>query len=272
MPTSGRSTSSVVASAMTVMFSSVCDATCPTTSPVTSARARHLRAMLLRDPQHQAPVDHDAQRRRHRQQDLLLQLAEGHEHEPRAQLVRGQERRDLAHLLLRGARQNRIAVEVDEQHRAAAPHHPIRRHGRVDAARQQARHAPARAGRQPAGARLLAEEVERLVGQHLDVDRSAPAASRFTRQPFACLMRPPTSRSICGEVSGKRLSARRADTRNDSTCRSPRSSRIAGREDVEIERRAPGIRVVGDAEDVPQPLAHAPPRPPRRRDRSRFAP
>ena len=32
-------------------------------------------------------------------------------------------------------------MEVDEQHRAAAPHHAVRRHRRIDAARQQARHA-----------------------------------------------------------------------------------------------------------------------------------
>ena len=38
---------------------------------------------------------------------------------------------------------------------------------------------------------------------------SAPGSSRSTCQPRASLIRPPTSRSICGEVSGKRLSARR---------------------------------------------------------------
>ena len=46
-------------------------------------------------------------------------------------------------------------------------------------------------------------------------ESSARVGSRSTVQPRASLMRPPTSRSISGEVSGKRLSARRADTRND---------------------------------------------------------
>ena len=44
IPTSGLSTSIVVASAMLVMFSSVWEATWPMTSPVTSARARQRRA------------------------------------------------------------------------------------------------------------------------------------------------------------------------------------------------------------------------------------
>ena len=48
---------------------------------------------------------------------------------------------------------------------------PIRGHRRIDAAREQARHAAAGAGRQAAGARLLAEEIERVVRHHLDVNR-----------------------------------------------------------------------------------------------------
>ena len=45
MPTSGRNTVSCAAVSITVMLSSVCDATWPITSPVTSARARTWRAM-----------------------------------------------------------------------------------------------------------------------------------------------------------------------------------------------------------------------------------
>src|SRR2546423_1733578 len=55
----------------------------------------------LRDAQHQASIDHDAQVRRHREHDLLLQIAERHERETRALLITRQDRRDLAHLLLR---------------------------------------------------------------------------------------------------------------------------------------------------------------------------
>ena len=44
IPTSGRSTWISTAAAIVVRFSSVCDATWPITSPVTSARARQCRA------------------------------------------------------------------------------------------------------------------------------------------------------------------------------------------------------------------------------------
>ena len=75
-------------------------------------------------------------------------------------------------------------------------------------------------------------------------------------------MRPPTSRSICGDVSGKRLSARRADTRNVETCRSPRSSRIGLRDDVDVERHERRAREIRDAEHAPQPIGHRAPRRP----------
>ena len=106
-----------------------------------------------------------------RQHDLLLDLAERHEEQPRAELKLRQQPHELARLLLRRAREDRIAVEVDEEHAAAAPHQPPRRHRRIDAARQQAGDAAADADRQAARARLLAEEVERLVRQRLDVNR-----------------------------------------------------------------------------------------------------
>jgi hypothetical protein len=50
---------------------------------------------------------------------------------------------------------------------------------------------------------------------------------RSTRQPVACLTSPPTSRSISGEVNGKRLSVRRTLTRNDSAWRGPMASTMA---------------------------------------------
>ncbi len=61
-------------------------------------------------------------------------------------------------------------MKVHEDHPAAAAHQPPRRDRRVDAAREQARDPPADADRQAAGAGMLAEEVERLVRQRLDVD------------------------------------------------------------------------------------------------------
>ena len=45
MPISGRSTGSVAAASITARFGSVCDATCPRLSPVTSASAPVARAI-----------------------------------------------------------------------------------------------------------------------------------------------------------------------------------------------------------------------------------
>ncbi len=127
-------------------------------------------------------------------------------------------------------------MEVHEGHGAAALHHAVRGHRRIDAAGQQARHASCGAGRQAAGAALLAEEVERLVGEHLDVTRRAPGCSRSTVQPRASLMRPPISRSTCGEVSGNRLSARRADTRKLRHVRSREVAEDGGAQHLEVGR------------------------------------
>ena len=154
IPISGRKSGSVATLPTTARFSSVCDATWPTTSPVTSACAWRSPADALGDPQHQPAVDDDAHRSRHGEHDLLLNVAERHEIQARALLPRGQQPHQLARLLLRGARQNRIAVEVHEGDRAAALHHPVRRDGRVDPAGQQAGHASRGAGRKPARRRV----------------------------------------------------------------------------------------------------------------------
>ena len=163
-------------------------------------------------------------------------------------------------------------MKVNEQHRAAAAHQAIRRHGRVDAARQQARHAAAGAGRQAAGARRPCRRSRTRRPAACRRARSAPGRSRSTRQPFASLMRPPTSRSICGEVSGKRLSVRRAVTRNDSAAdrRGRRGSPPPAR------RRRAGPRPAGEKyampNTCPQPIAHLRPRRSRRPARFRSVP
>ena len=48
-------------------------------------------------------------------------------------------------------------------------------------------------------------------------------------------MRPPTSRSICGEVSGKRLSDRRAESRNDGGFSGPWLPTVGSPTRVEFE-------------------------------------
>ena len=159
MPTSGRTVSSGVEASTTARLSSVCDATWPTTSPVTSVCACTCGGQRRGNPHHQPAVDDHAHRPRHGHGDLPLQLPEGHEHHVRPELVRGEHAHQLPHLVDRGARGERLAVEVHEGGVAAATDHPRRRHRRVDAARQQDQHAPGRPHRQAAGARLLVEVV-----------------------------------------------------------------------------------------------------------------
>ena len=153
---------------MTARFSSVCEATCPTASP------RHQRPRAgaprepLRDAHHQPPVEHDAQRRRGRHHHPLLHGAEGNDVEARGQLVAGEQRHDLAHLLLRGAGEDGPGMEVDEGDAASPAHHAVRRHRRVDAPREQAQGPPADARRQPARAALALQRVVGAIRQHLD--------------------------------------------------------------------------------------------------------
>ena len=53
-------------------------------------------------------------------------------------------------------------------------------------------------------------------------------------------MRPPTSRSISGDVSGERLSARRTETRNDAGLLGPEIGEDRLGDRVDVERRAAG--------------------------------
>ena len=263
---------SVVAPAITVRFSSVCDATWPITSPVTSARARQRARQRLGDPQHQPPIDDHAQLGRNGQHHLLLELAERHEHEARAQLLRRQQRGELAHLFLRGARQNRIAVKVNEAARSSraassGTPRPASR-CRPTAGTRRVRRCRSAGRRRPAPCRR-----SRTRGRSASRDESsARRAPRSTRHPFASLMRPPTSRSICGDVSGKRLSARRAHTRNDAGSTLAQVGEDRRRQLVEVERRASGERKIRDAEDAPHAVAHVGPRRSRTRARSRSVP
>ena len=124
MPMSGLNTGSVDTEPMVAMFSSVCDATWPMTSPVTSAPACAVCAIASRNAQHQPPIDDHAQRGRHGEHHLLLNFAEGHHVQARELLIARQHRGELAHLFLRGARENRITMKVYRDDAAAALHQP----------------------------------------------------------------------------------------------------------------------------------------------------
>ena len=57
-------------------------------------------------------------------------------------------------------------MKVNEADGAAAFHHSVRRHGRVDAAGKQARHAAGRTRRQPARAAFLPESLPHFVAAY----------------------------------------------------------------------------------------------------------
>ena len=136
-PISGRSTGSVATSSTQAMFSSVCEATCPRLSPVTSA----LRPSRLgddgRDPHHQPPVEHDAELRRRRHHDLLLRVADRDLVERRRPLPLGDRARELGRLARARPVREGGRVEVDEDRLRSALQDPERRDRRVDPAGEQ---------------------------------------------------------------------------------------------------------------------------------------
>src|SRR5581483_4117047 len=76
-----------------------------------------------------------------------------------------------ATFFLRSAVEVRRAVKVDENQAAAALHHAVRGHRRVEAAGDEGHDAAARADRQAAGAWNLLEAEEGAFRQNLDIDR-----------------------------------------------------------------------------------------------------
>ena len=114
----------------------------------------------LGDPHHQPAIDDDPERRRHGDDDALLQSAE-RARETAASAADGASGASRARAPCPGTRaKNRIAVEVHEERAASATNQPPRRNRRIDAAREQAHHLAAGADRQPAGARVALEEEE----------------------------------------------------------------------------------------------------------------
>ncbi len=122
----------------TARLVSVCEATCPRLSPVTSASASSRRAISERDPQHHPPIENDrgggATRvtisRCTSPNGTITVRASGWSYS-------GQAAHQIARLLLTGAIEVGHAVEMHEAHSTTPPHHARGRHGRIDAARQQ---------------------------------------------------------------------------------------------------------------------------------------
>ncbi len=217
------------------------------------ARAR-VAGDALGDAQHHAPVDHHAQRRRHGQHDLALQLAEGHEVQARPHLVARQHLRHLTDFLLRRPRQERVAVEVHQHHRAAPLHQPQGGDGRIDAAREQSRHAPADAGRQAAGTLHLVEMVEGRILQELDTDRERPAVE--IHLPAARLLDAPAEFPLDLRRRHRQVLHRAAHADAEA---GGVDARQVGQQGVahrgHVGRHVGRLREVGHAEDVQEAIA-----------------
>ena len=170
-----------------------------------------------------------------------LQLAERHEIEPRVQLVPREQPRQLARLVLRCARQERIAVKVDERRAAAASHHPPRRDRRVDAARQQRGDAARRADGQPARAAAACRSSKRA-GRH-DLDANDERRVREIDLPAARLLDAPADHALELGRRNRKLLVGAADTRRESSRRGrsadARSTASIERVDDRAARGAP---------------------------------
>ena len=204
---------------MAAMFSSVCEATCPRLSPVASASAPRARRDAPRRCDHQPPIDHDAGGRRDRQHDLALDLAERHQDRAASAYCHSVSRSTSARALAcEVSRQVRHAVEVHEDHAAAALHHPPGRHRRVDAARQQRGHGAAGADRQAARPGRRSSDTNASSGRTSTTistsERSRSRASSGTRSSTKA----PRARFISTLVMGIRLEgAPRADAEGART-------------------------------------------------------
>ena len=217
MPTSGRRISSVGrARQSSVMFSSVCDATWPMTSPVTSARACHLPREPLGDPQHQPPVDDDAQLGRHRRarpaaaarRTAPAPAASAADASSAARRSRAPSPATPA--TGSGSCESESAARSSRGASSGTPR-PANR-CRPTAGTRPGRRCRSAGRRRPAPCRRSRTRRPGSISMWI----VSAGCSRSTRQPFASLISPPTSRSICGDVNGNRLSARRPLTRNDA--------------------------------------------------------
>ena len=144
---------------------------------------------------------------------------------------------------------------MHEQHAAATAHHPPRRNRRVDAPRQQAHDAAAGADRKPAGTAILAEEIERLVGERLDVNRQLRV--RQVHRPVARFLDPAADLTL--DLGRRQRKALVGAARRQPERRGRRVAEILedGRGDrLDVERRPAGFREVADAEHARQPIPH----------------
>jgi hypothetical protein len=174
----------------------------------------------------------------------------------RAWLYRSRSRADQADgLALRRRVGERLGVAVHGQDRRAPVQQPPGRDRRVDSPRQQADHLAARAGRETAGAAVLAEEVERLVAQRFEMD--GQLGMREVDRPAAGLLDPATHLALDFR-RGERKPLVRAPRRDPErpALLIAEILQDVRRHRLDLQRRAPRFREVADPEHPRQPLAH----------------
>ena len=145
-------------------------------------------------------------------------------------------------------------MEVHERHDTAALHHAVRSHRRVDAPGQQARHASRGPRRQATGSALLVEVVERLGGQHLDVDDELgvaevdPPAARFldASADLALNLRRGERKPLVGPPRGHAKAA---------ACAIAEVAKDRGAQQLDVGRTRSRVREVGDAEHMADSFA-----------------
>ena len=197
-PTRGRSTGRVAARLIVSRFPRVCDETWPSDVAGDQGQGPLALGDRLGGAQHEAPVEHDARIGGGFGGELPLQLAERHQVQGRRALPEGQERHQIAYLVLAGAARVGRAVEVHVDRIGAALQHEPRRHGRVDPAGDQAHHPPGGADRHAARSGDALVQHDRLAREqvHLDpeigraeVDALAGALHHARTEPHVELVR-----------------------------------------------------------------------------------
>jgi hypothetical protein len=155
-----------------------------------------------------------------------------------------------------------MAVKVDEHRPAAPADEPPRGHGRIDAAREQAHHAPAGPHRQAARAPLLFEVEECVVRDDLRVDRALGPSE--VDGPSGGVLHAPADHTLdLGRRHGKPLVRAASGDAKPARGQTGNTGDDGVREGVEIGGRVRGAREVADPGQAREPVAHVRPLGPR---------
>ena len=210
---------------------------------------------LFGNPHHKPPVQDYPIGRRCGQNDLLLNFTQRRQVQDRAVLVTGKKLGQVHGLFNRGHVHQRVAVEVDKLHPAAALHQLPRRHRGIDPSRKHGRHQAADTYRQTAVALYLVKINQYFLGQHVQVNLEVRAGqiNPGPRHVFNVLAyvaanlvrgnRKPLVRPVCGDSKRLELASLQ-----QSGQRIPHQ--------IEVRPHRIALEVLGYAHTVPYPLPH----------------